>query len=451
MKVESKADQLQKYTITAPLSPSSPFDKSIITQLSTSLNTLATQDLQLIIEKQISQFSAHPLATETDSRIIKIYLPVSSFLNITSKPDKTSDDRIINIWNFSSLSAHSHSDFHLFQIEILVSVRRIYSKHPCHSLKQFNSSNVSESKVSPIGITEWDIIIPPIPLVDKQNKTNKSRSKLHMQTSNENIQTLHIWHKLVKSGAKVIGLQDRLNIYFELNIPYFPVDFPDTNAYEQYSKETQNKLYDEYSKRPKSKRINFQKLGVNYPFCCPWFSLSSNSIASSSISSSTLVQVDRSIRPKHGENSKLDAIDVVQVSITMLERGKPLRFSVVYEPSEEQLRRFCEGKFDDKDHKEKCSPSQIIGYITSGEFSFLLGFGSGIGFCKSSALKNLSIRTKLFLQKGSPKFSTSYNNLVSSLIEKITKPEETGNVFFVFIRNNDSNVFYPAVLSKMKE
>jgi len=46
----------------------------------------------------------------------------------------------------------------------------------------------------------------------------------------------------------------------------FPQDFPNTSAGIQYYEELKQKLYSKYNWRPKSKRVNYEKLGVENPF-----------------------------------------------------------------------------------------------------------------------------------------------------------------------------------------
>ena len=81
---------------------------------------------------------------------------------------------------------------------------------------------------------------------------------------------MSFWVALVYRGARTGGLQEAQTIALEQGVPFFPNDFPDTPAGEEYLAKIKKDGETEYKKRPPAKRPNYSKLGNEYPFSPPW-------------------------------------------------------------------------------------------------------------------------------------------------------------------------------------
>ncbi len=155
----------------------------------------------------------------------------------------------------------------------------------------------------------------------------------------------------------------------EQNIPRFPDDFPDTNAYLHYASQVNAELQEQYNRKPPAKRPNYAKLKVETPFMIPW-----NSVAKYAPSMGTLnddippyfvirgeenlpyfdlprprdVKYDATLRwvPKQSTSQHLPNLDprsnilpwfgvsLVRVSIKAL-RGQVHKYAMICTPSEE--------------------------------------------------------------------------------------------------------------------
>ena len=69
-----------------------------------------------------------------------------------------------------------------------------------------------------------------------------------------------VWHALVMAGCRLGGLLDLHDHSFECSIPYFPFDAPDCDAYGECTEKTEAKLSEEHQKRPPAKRPDFSDL-----------------------------------------------------------------------------------------------------------------------------------------------------------------------------------------------
>ncbi|OUM63682.1 hypothetical protein PIROE2DRAFT_21942, partial [Piromyces sp. E2] len=75
---------------------------------------------------------------------------------------------------------------------------------------------------------------------------------------------------LVFAGARVIGLNNIYELYFESTISCYPYDYIETKSYNDYIEERSKKEEEEYNKKPLSKRPNYKKLGIMSPFRPPF-------------------------------------------------------------------------------------------------------------------------------------------------------------------------------------
>jgi ribonuclease P/MRP protein subunit POP1 len=76
-----------------------------------------------------------------------------------------------------------------------------------------------------------------------------------------------LWNRLVFCGAKHQGqwYLKKVASFSSRNL-YFPLDYPSTEAYREFSSMVQNTLKQKYDLTPPAKRINYSLLDVKYPF-----------------------------------------------------------------------------------------------------------------------------------------------------------------------------------------
>lgn len=79
-----------------------------------------------------------------------------------------------------------------------------------------------------------------------------------------------VWMSLVYCGAMPGGLREAETLHLELDSPLPPHLLPDTPAGESYARCLEDKRRVEYFNHPPASRLNFIKLGVQFPFSHPW-------------------------------------------------------------------------------------------------------------------------------------------------------------------------------------
>ncbi|XP_076063653.1 POP1 ribonuclease P/MRP subunit [Oratosquilla oratoria] len=82
--------------------------------------------------------------------------------------------------------------------------------------------------------------------------------------------SMALWISLIYSGAVVCGEVEENNLHLEVMSPYPSHLFPDTQAGERHSLLLAEERRRYHFARPPSNRLNFLKLGAQYPFFCPW-------------------------------------------------------------------------------------------------------------------------------------------------------------------------------------
>jgi ribonuclease P/MRP protein subunit POP1 len=78
------------------------------------------------------------------------------------------------------------------------------------------------------------------------------------------------WRAFIYAGAKAGGLKERKSSYFEAGIPSFPYDYPETKAYQEIASIIEIEEREAYGRRPKNKKLNFEKVGIKSPFNIPF-------------------------------------------------------------------------------------------------------------------------------------------------------------------------------------
>ncbi|KAN0029403.1 hypothetical protein ACTA71_007530 [Dictyostelium dimigraforme] len=225
---------------------------------------------------------------------------------------------------------------------------------------------------------------------------------------------LAFWIPLIYAGAWSIGLEDRDRMLLEQGLPSFPRDYPDSKSCDSYYDMTTIALEQKFKRTPPSKRINYLKNSVFFPFrpCWSWIlKYNKNEILdfnkpSSSSSSSSQQKEENNIATSNQEEHKskklkniigtggeiilspqpyfvyrgklaLSLLDpsnypimknninipfnqetineandrgLVRVSIKMFNRGKPLPNSIIYEPLESDIQLLA-NKYYSRDYK----------------------------------------------------------------------------------------------------
>ena len=249
-----------------------------------------------------------------------------------------------------------------------------------------------------------------------------------------------LWVSLIHAGCRVIGLRDIRKLCHEMGRPCFPFDYPDCNAYEQWSLAESKQLMDVYNRKPPGKRVNFSKLSVSFPFSSPWQSLvtfwcpslnKESALLSvlrgydllrfqESLSQLQYVERDTVIKgltesswAVPSEYEEL-ASKLVMVRLEMEAAGTVDSFSMLSLPTNshlEALRAFRSGQSSSqisdamkeierppanksRDYMWSLTghslPVPLVGFVTSAGHSYALGKGTALAFCPVAALVALA-------------------------------------------------------------
>lgn len=134
------------------------------------------------------------------------------------------------------------------------------------SQKSLNRRKGSNPPGQPLSVTAAD---PPFPLV---LFTSRSATTKHSQASWTLLAPfkciLPLWYSLVHypmstgGNPRVGGLNELRQVTFEQGMPWFPGDFPGTNAGADWELEQRAKRKADWAKRPKSKRVAWESLDL---------------------------------------------------------------------------------------------------------------------------------------------------------------------------------------------
>lgn len=174
-----------------------------------------------------------------------------------------------------------------------------------------------------------------------------------------------VWRSLVYSGCKAVGLQEFKSISYEKSELFFPDDYPSCLAYENHSNDIAKGKILEYFKRPSSKRMNFERILSPFPFFSDW---------------------------KLGQEEKRRYEQLVPVKIICRNRC-PKDLAYICEPALGDLEKkiIKEAVGERTEPNSKCKPEdvyklaeikiskKIVGFVTSGGFSFKRCKGFGLG------------------------------------------------------------------------
>ncbi|KAI8878116.1 POPLD-domain-containing protein, partial [Backusella circina FSU 941] len=77
---------------------------------------------------------------------------------------------------------------------------------------------------------------------------------------------LAFWKSFIFAGARVAGFDDIRAMHFENGYHCFPHDFPGTNSFENIRQLYKDAAQSIWDRKPPSKRVNYQKMGIEHPF-----------------------------------------------------------------------------------------------------------------------------------------------------------------------------------------
>ncbi|KPJ07223.1 hypothetical protein RR48_07639 [Papilio machaon] len=133
--------------------------------------------------------------------------------------------------------------------------------------------HVTKTQLVPGEINEDDPALQyvPVVLMQRPGSQNANSKKLGYGSGWDIIVPagygIPFWQTLVMFGGRAGGLRETESIAFEMGENFLP---PDSEAGSLEEKRIEQQLKERYFRRPPSKRVNYQKLGVNSPFICPW-------------------------------------------------------------------------------------------------------------------------------------------------------------------------------------
>lgn len=216
------------------------------------------------------------------------------------------------------------------------------------------------------------------------------------------------WRSFIFAKAR-FGCLDQVRRHEEeRGVPSFPYDFPGTKAYDSWIQSSAADLEAFFGRRPKAKRVNYEKMQVPSPFK-PDFAEDSWLIPTPVFDKFwTLHGASQSIHDAWTEffQAQSPSLSMSKAlflgEIVYTGRGTPGHNSIIYNQA----------------------GAEIIGYMTSGFFSLTRGRGAGIGCCNVAPL----------LQELGAKFDRT--------VEHVAMP--------VMVRNTNSFEKRPATFSIIK-
>lgn len=75
---------------------------------------------------------------------------------------------------------------------------------------------------------------------------------------------------LTYTSTRIGGQRERQTQSFEAGCPYFPRDYPFTDAYSSYAEQRADQEKERWERKPPAKRANFEKLGTRSPWKPDW-------------------------------------------------------------------------------------------------------------------------------------------------------------------------------------
>ena len=139
-------------------------------------------------------------------------------------------------------------------------------------------------------------------------------------------------------NVRLAGLQEQQQLYFEQSIPWYPADFPGTDASEAWEQLERSKREEHWKKRPKGKRISWESLDlgngrkgeIGCPWACDWEYLREQHAqptrpATFKYAPPSIESADRSKQVLEGHNGML-----ATVKLSLITKGAPTTCARVY-------------------------------------------------------------------------------------------------------------------------
>ena len=194
------------------------------------------------------------------------------------------------------------------------------------------------------------------------------------------------WRAFIYAGAKPGGLKERKWSYFEAGIPSFPYDYPETRAYQEIASMVEIDEREAYGRRPKNKKLNFDKVGIKSPFRIPFDSLTNNMPVIMLDQPRIMEELNHFIHtdsfmllenpcvsfferisqtfPAMAKYLKIKDLDsyMVRVRLLTLRKGSPQDRAIIYEASLENYHFWTE-KHDDEQSVESNHPLLVFTWL----------------------------------------------------------------------------------------
>jgi ribonuclease P/MRP protein subunit POP1 len=318
-------------------------------------------------------------------------------------------------------------------------------KAKVHIFKLFNQKSLLPGQ--PLEQTPQD---PHIPILLIQTQISNPAN-----TSNNNNNTFAgytiilpknwarpFWVAFIFAGARVGGIREMHRLSYEANIPYFPFDYIGTMAYNSYIDNKRILLENEHFKKPKGKRVPYYNvMGICEPFESPFWIFDKELVDLRSQGSRKLGDEDykpgseddtmwnERYKNVHVLKSKkmlnklitclasndlegfmnyikqygCDASSLfVQCELSMDDRGVAKENAVLYVPHEQNGNEST-GLDVDKDEKTEDTSKdgdheRIVGFVTTGGYSFGEGKSTAIATCNVPRLFQLSMTNERYSQ-----------------------------------------------------
>ncbi|ORX47226.1 POPLD-domain-containing protein [Hesseltinella vesiculosa] len=194
---------------------------------------------------------------------------------------------------------------------------------------------------------------------------------------------MDFWRSFVFVGARAGGLEDVRRMHLHCGVPSFPYDYPGTSAYEDMALRIQTEKERAWQRRPPAKRLNYAKLGIDSPFSIPFCQLASHpSVFPSPPRVDPCWSEQRWLEDVTKQSSRLGIMLssslslgslLIQVSVRAVHGGVFPVGARIY--------------LGQMDQQKKPEDAHLIGFVTTGDYSFLTGQGQGIGLCTMDGLR----------------------------------------------------------------
>jgi len=191
-----------------------------------------------------------------------------------------------------------------------------------------------------------------------------------------------LWRSLVMSGARAIGLLEKREISFNSFSLHFPHDYPETLAGQIEAHRQKNLLEKEFNGKPKSKKCNYTKLGVQNPFLIQWDSLFTPNTTVTFLRSKSAFLRLQSLYLNNPQ-TKLPEFDntLICVWLSLSSKGTLLTpMSCIF---------IAPLPLPKADNLKQVQNQKLIGYLNTGGYDHLTGLFKGVGYVNLEDVINL--------------------------------------------------------------